>query len=1257
MSEKGEKVIGVKATEKSCWDAFVEWCRDVKKDKKNNGMNAQQKKETDLKELKEKPKFQSLAPTENAERIEIYKEALTQALQNKDVYNIAVAGAYGAGKSSFLRTYFKDDLQAKWYKRPKHKVITISLAELASKQDIQQGATPAKDITRQEIEVSILHQLFFHERAGALTDSHFTKIQKIGCGKLFLYTCYALLYLASCVHLIWPRLLTITFELGKLPISAYRELWHWACVLIFIVGTAFVISRLIRVAAQIAVRKFSVDAASIEITNKKEKSILNAHIDEIIYIFSEMKYDVVLIEDLDRFKLPSIFVKLREINSLINNSKEVEQHVRFIYAISDGMFTDTTRTKFFDFIIPIIPMVDASNAGEVLRKFVPAHLGNLVDALAVYLNDARLLSNIANEFYIYKNQQTKQNPKGDAQILALVVYKNLYPSDFEDLRTQRNGILAHALSQRTTLLTDLMAEKDKEIENIQTQITQAAKERIQNKTELRQLMVAAVLQEALNATSNNNVYRQITIGDQTFAISELVKDDKFELFKKAQSYNFQAVGYYNNRHSGTPYSRLAPTVYGSISYEERLRQIEIQADDSQLQEKAKKLSEEKIQLKGQTIQQLLLSKALQIKWGAYETEETKRQRRFIYDMLYGGYITENYADYISFFHEGSLSSEDYLFIRSVRVKEKLEPDTKLHNTKKIVEKLELGNFGQEEILNFDLIDTLVGDYLGSEKCSNVIKLLKRYPFSSIDFLAKYITVGKHSDVLIAELCKDEKKLLWSAINKSSLSAEAKTLIAQYIIRYGAEQDVVNNFKDSIDYLASKSDYFTWAIDESRLKGVALALDLKFEALDNGTTIDDLRFVYENNLYAITYTMLKRVVPIEHLIGEYFEKANFSFINSPELATMHAYINENIVQYVDNVLLRMSTQMGDEPQYVSMLLANDKLTTSQKEKVIKLEVEEWKSVDAYETLTDDVQVMLYQYKRVKVTWENVITLYKLNKQTFTNYIKNEAIVAELNGLGKPSFEGDDQETWKEMQSAIIEEKNLARSAEMLLDCFDVGFEKASLVNCETNLLRMLVKQGKIARGVDEYNLLHTRDNELSMSFFVNYYDSFAPHIPEMVFDEHDLILIFGKKYNLETDQKLHIIENVDVESCVSEYNAAELIDFFMQVELNAKNVNTGVTDAIDRLLHLENVPTLDRIRLFNKYSLYEDVDELDQFIATFSGEYIANSRLRHQIPLLPETAVFSDYLKRISFLRSAVKRHDKGCIYVLYTPRAHTAPLY
>ena len=1231
MCRESKKIEeGEQTAKQGCWKTILEWLQG---DKTNENGKNRKKAKLGSNEFKETPKFQSLAPTENAERIEIYKEALKQALDNKDVYNIAVAGAYGAGKSSFLRTYFKDDLHAKWFKRRKqHKVITISLAELASKQDIQKGATPAKDITRQEIEVSILHQLFFHERAGALTDSHFTKIQKIGCWKLFRYTGYALLYLVSCVHLIWPRLLTTIFELGKLPIAAYREWWHWISVVFFVVGSIFIISRLIRIAAQIAVRKFSVDAASIEITNKKEKSILNAHIDEIIYIFSEMKYDVVLIEDLDRFKLPSIFVKLREINSLINNSQEVKQQVRFIYAISDGMFTDTTRTKFFDFIIPIIPMVDASNAGEVLRKFVPAHLENIVDALAVYLNDARLLSNISNEFYIYKNQQTKQNPKGDAQILALVVYKNLYPSDFEDLRTQRKGILAHALSQRTTLLTDLMAEKDKEIENIQVQITQAAKERIQNKTELRQLMMAAVLHEALNATTNNYLYRQIRIGNQTFAISELVKDDIFELFKNAQSYDLQSVGYYNNRHSGIPYSQLAPAVYGSISYEDRLRQIEIQADDSQLQERVKKLSEEKTQLKGQTIQQLLQSKALQIKWGTYETEETKRQRSFIYDMLYGGYITENYADYISFFHEGSLSSEDYLFIRSVRIKEKLASDTKLHNTKKIVEKLELGNFGQEEILNFDLVDTLVSDYLGSEKCCNVIKLLKKYSSTSIDFLAKYVVAGKHSDVLITELCKDEKKLLWSTINKSSLSAEAKTLIAQSIIRYGAEQDVVNNFKDSTDYLSSKSDYFTWAIEDSRLKGVALALDLKFETLDDGTAIDDLRFVYENNLYTISYTMLKRVVPIEHMIGEYFENANFSFINSPELVTMLAYINENIVQYVDNVLLQMSTQMMDEPQYVSLLLANEKLTTSQKEAIIKLEITEWNSVDAYETFPEEEKVMLYQYKRVKVTWENVVKLYELDKKAFADYIKDEAIATELNRLGKPSFEEDRLNKWNELQDTLLFDTTFEAIVEPLLDCFSKEFAKGVISHCNGEVLYRLVILGLVTRGVEEYNFLREIDHEISVTFFLMNYDSFASEIASLEFEDYEIDAILRTDmYAIDLSKKLHILENADAKSILGKYSYRSIIDTLMLPAVTKNNIGEGIKKLIQETLKYAEASTISRIELFNKFPIIVEKEELNSMISTFDGNYSNDGVLKYHLPVNLYTIEFCKHLKQCGYL--------------------------
>ena len=40
---------------------------------------------------------------------------------------------------------------------------------------------------------------------------------------------------------------------------------------------------------------------------------MNSHIDEILYFFEVTKYNVVIIEDLDRFQQTEIFTKLRRV--------------------------------------------------------------------------------------------------------------------------------------------------------------------------------------------------------------------------------------------------------------------------------------------------------------------------------------------------------------------------------------------------------------------------------------------------------------------------------------------------------------------------------------------------------------------------------------------------------------------------------------------------------------------------------------------------------------------------------------------------------------------------------------------------------------------------------------------------------------------------------------------------------------------------------------------------------------------------------
>ena len=57
--------------------------------------------------------YKALTPTDSAEQVKEYLEALTWALQQKDIHNIALAGAYGSGKSSIIETFLRREREKK----------------------------------------------------------------------------------------------------------------------------------------------------------------------------------------------------------------------------------------------------------------------------------------------------------------------------------------------------------------------------------------------------------------------------------------------------------------------------------------------------------------------------------------------------------------------------------------------------------------------------------------------------------------------------------------------------------------------------------------------------------------------------------------------------------------------------------------------------------------------------------------------------------------------------------------------------------------------------------------------------------------------------------------------------------------------------------------------------------------------------------------------------------------------------------------
>ena len=206
-------------------------------------------------------------------------------------------------------------------------------------------------------------------------------------------------------------------------------------------------------------------------------SYFNKFRDELIYLFEVNNFDTVIFEDIDRFDDLAIFEELRKLNDLLNMApgvvgKEGNKVVSFVYAVKDSIFAldreldqdsrevlGSGRVKFFDMIISVIPFISKFNANEMFAKVFESELeqakstkegqrfSDLLLLAAPYIADMRLMISIRNDYLVMV--QEMGSPSFDKPsslgltctgILAIAIYKNLYPLEYEDLRIHKGKL-------------------------------------------------------------------------------------------------------------------------------------------------------------------------------------------------------------------------------------------------------------------------------------------------------------------------------------------------------------------------------------------------------------------------------------------------------------------------------------------------------------------------------------------------------------------------------------------------------------------------------------------------------------------------------------------------------------------------------------------------------------------------------------------------------------------------------------------------
>lgn len=502
--------------------------------------------------------------------VEPYFDALDFAFSKSDVKNIAITGPYGAGKSTVILSYLKSRL--------KKDFINVSLADFSLS-----GKSKKSESESVEIELSILQQILYKEDKDNLPDSRIDRIQNRNEKHILSLFATVLTVIGPILLLavsLFPKKILSLFSVDEVTLNTIIDAYPARLIFSAVIGTVglFFIVRAASKAGvfdkKIKLSKIAFLQGSADMASQDASSLLNNCLDEIVYFFSRSQHKIVIFEDLDRLGNTEVFVKLREINQIVNNNIRGEP-VRFVYACRDDIFLGADiRTKFFDFILPVIPVMDSRNAYTHLKNKLndfPANEQPLLKQMSLYISDMRSLQNIVNEFNLFK--KVVDDNRDQAKIFSLIFYKNIYAQDY-NLTDKKSGVLYSFIHdyRLRKLHENYFISLDKRLEQLNNKLVEIKKESANTDKELRKQIVSRFIAPELWPIVNFNLEQYYSNGHYVVHAENLCNDEKsfIEFFsKKSQLY----VGYGNYNSSN-----YQPINHSSIIEEYNLRSEVIAKD-------------------------------------------------------------------------------------------------------------------------------------------------------------------------------------------------------------------------------------------------------------------------------------------------------------------------------------------------------------------------------------------------------------------------------------------------------------------------------------------------------------------------------------------------------------------------------------------------------------------------------------------------------------------------------------------------------
>ena len=398
--------------------------------------------------------------------------------------------------------------------------------------------------------------------------------------------------------------------------------------------------------------------------------------------------------------------------------------------MKDDIFANAEeRTKFFDYIVPVIPFVNVSNSGDLFRrKIANLHIpeaevrSSFITDISAFVNDMRVLTNVVNEFDLYRNLLDKKLNK--EKLLAMILYKNLYPTDFSLLH-QNKGVVYETFMSAEKLRDEIQKGEWARLEEIDLEIQAISEESLRSIEELRAVIVGKILK--LWPGLGWEIYCD---GYKT-DISSLFSEEKILHILKGKIY------FISNRYSTSSrqpkLDEIKSSLGESYNYSKRKELIQSIADGKieDLRDERKAFMDAISATEKFTLLDIAKSDRNIFEHVDIPKDQEERYKVLKY-LLEKGYIDEKYFFYISIFQEGRLTPSDQEFLLSIKFNVPKEFDYKLQEVPSLIQNLSVVDYDHKGILNKDLLEYCLlheDEYEEEEKSSNKPIILRFLPKS------------------------------------------------------------------------------------------------------------------------------------------------------------------------------------------------------------------------------------------------------------------------------------------------------------------------------------------------------------------------------------------------------------------------------------------------------------------------------------------------------------------------------------------------